>query len=463
MKNEERKMPKKKDIKKEETKDKPYPPAYFMSLTLENIRCFSEKQTLHLSKDRKRPSQWTVILGDNGVGKTTLLQCLIANESEIHSKGAKPKFLRLSEVEEDMDNLLRLKCKDGNIKGDIFVDSKLVSNSDGRRLENCNVSINRKSGKLEWTVHEISKNITCFGYGASRRFSPAILSAKKKSQPSESLFNDDTFLMNPEEWLLGLEYIVRISESKYLERKAEEQRNKVENILVKVLPNVNHLGIWKPISEGLKPRIAFNTVDGDVFMDDLSLGYKTMITWIVDLAANMYDRYPDSNDPLAEPAVVLVDEIDLHMHPRWQREIMSYLTERFPNTQFIVTAHSPLIVQAAEDANIVVLKREGDHVIIDNDPESVRGWRVDQILTSDLYDLDSARSPEIQKLLDERRKILSKSELTKKDIKKVKELESEIGFLPSGETEEEIKAMDVIKRAADFLVRQEKGKLDKAK
>lgn len=52
---------------------------------------------------------------------------------------------------------------------------------------------------------------------------------------------------------------------------------------------------------------------------------------------------------LADPAVVLVDEIDLHLHPIWQRRLIGFLSERFPNTQFIVTAHSPLIVQAASD------------------------------------------------------------------------------------------------------------------
>ena len=95
-----------------------------------------------------------------------------------------------------------------------------------------------------------------------------------------------------------------------------------------------------------------------------------MIAWVVDFAGRMIERYPDSPDPLAEPAVVLVDEIDLHLHPKWQRELIGFLTERFPNTQFIVTAHSPLIVQAAAGANIALLKREGDHVVIENHPET---------------------------------------------------------------------------------------------
>jgi predicted ATP-binding protein involved in virulence len=149
-----------------------------------------------------------------------------------------------------------------------------------------------------------------------------------------------------------------------------------------------------------------------------------------------------------------VDEIDLHLHPKWQRSLISYLTERFPNTQFIVTAHSPLIVQAATDANIVLLRREGDHVVIDNDVEAIRGWRVDQVLTSDLFGLETARPPEYDELLAQRAKLLGKAKLTKRDESRLKKLESEIGDLPVGESVADIEAMDVIRRAAEVLKRE---------
>ncbi len=176
-----------------------------------------------------------------------------------------------------------------------------------------------------------------------------------------------------------------------------------------------------------------------------------MIAWMVDLAAHLFQRYPNSPNPIAEPAVVLIDEIDLHLHPKWQRTIMSYLSERFTNTQFIVTAHSPLIVQAAENANIVVLKREGDEVHIHQHKDAVRGWRIDQILNSDLFEGIGARSPRIQELLEERRKLLSKSRLTKKDKEKLAKFEAEIGDLPTAETPEDIQAMDIIRQAAELL------------
>ncbi len=101
---------------------------------------------------------------------------------------------------------------------------------------------------------------------------------------------------------------------------------------------------------------------------------------MTDLANRLSERYSESDNPLSEPAIVLVDEIDLHLHPRWQKSIIRHLTDIFRQTQFIVTAHSPLIVQSAQDANIVLLRREGDQVIIHNnkDREIVRGCRLDR-------------------------------------------------------------------------------------
>jgi predicted ATP-binding protein involved in virulence len=187
----------------------------------------------------------------------------------------------------------------------------------------------------------------------------------------------------------------------------------------------------------------------------MSLGYRTLMTWMVDFASRLFERYPDNPDPLAEPAIVLVDEIDLHLHPRWQRTLMQFLSETFPNTQFIVSAHSPLVVQAATDANIVLLRREGDHVVIDNDIKAIRGWRVDQVLTSDLFGLESARPPQNDAALKERTRLLSKTRLTAKDKIRLQELEAEIGSLPTGETPQDLEAMDIIRRAAELLKKQE--------
>jgi predicted ATP-binding protein involved in virulence len=135
---------------------------------------------------------------------------------------------------------------------------------------------------------------------------------------------------------------------------------------------------------------------------------------------------------------------------------MTFLTGRFPNVQFIATAHSPLVAQAAADANLAVLRREGDHVVIDNDLGHIRNWRIDQILTSDLFGLETARPPQIEEALKERGKLLSKSKLTAADKKRLEQLEAKIGELPMGETADEVREREEIKKTLALLMSERK-------
>lgn len=263
--------------------------------------------------------------------------------------------------------------------------------------------------------------------------------------------DEDVALRDPEDWFLKADYNARLhgADAERFATFAE----RVRDALVNILPEVAEIRIQPAEAPGRSPRVEAKMPDGWVPLRRLGFGYQSQIAWLVDFASRMFERYPDSPDPLAEPAVVLVDEIDLHMHPRWQREVVGYLTERCPNTQFIVTVHSPLVVQAAAGANIVLLRREGDHVVIDNDPEVLENWRVDQILTSELFGLESARPPQIETPLKERRALLAKPRLTGRERARLADLEAQIGELPAGESAEERRAMELIRRAAARLER----------
>ena len=153
-------------------------------------------------------------------------------------------------------------------------------------------------------------------------------------------------------------------------------------------------------------------------------------------ARGLFERYPDSPDPLTEPAVCLVDEIDLHLHPHFQREMIGFLSGIFEKTQFIVTAHSPLVVQAAADAgaNIILLERKGDEVVVNNDPKVVKKWRVDQILTSDLFGLATALSPSADKTMERRRSLLRKDARTEREEAELAKLESAFDIVPPDES-----------------------------
>lgn len=458
-----KRVAKKTILKKKAAKHEVFPPAYFLSLSVENARCFGPKQTIDVSDGQGRPSQWTVILGDNNTGKTTLLQCFVALEPESLASfiganmSASKLFFRESEF-----NLYRNKEKDTLvISGKASFPSKITDTSKELKTEDMEAKLSsvadRESKRFQWygsskNIHkETLGGLISYGYGASRVMGESSLSEKELRDPTESLFKDDVELINAEEWLLQADYSAKSSEaSSKIGKNAIKRRDEIRDVLINLLPEVYDIRVTKPTEKNLKPKVEFKTPYGWISLDGLSLGYRAMITWMVDLANRMFERYPKSPNPLAEPAIVLVDEIDLHLHPKWQRTIMRYLSERFVNTQFIVTAHSPLVVQAATNANIVLLKREGDHVVIDNNPLSVLGWRTDQILTG-LFGLPSGRSFEIEELQKQRRKLLSKAKLTKADKGKLKKIESQMGDLPVAETPEDIEAMDIIRQAAKSL------------
>jgi energy-coupling factor transporter ATP-binding protein EcfA2 len=444
--------------------DRESKPIYFLSLTVEDILCFKDKQVLDLSDRNGNPAQWTVILGDNGVGKSTLLRCLAGMQTELHTddkyntlpgnypcnypilfllEGAVGNWDQINSMENGLVSA-KLSCNN-HFSSVVVVGSASKNNFEVETYE-ISVAINYSydaSGMQDFP------GVICYGYGATRHLGDIWLSASVESINSESLFSEKASLINAGEWLLQTDYSYRTA-SGLVKKKLLNTLEQVKAILIRILPDVEEIRIAPADEYGGLPRPEFLTPYGWVGIDDLGLGYRSTIAWIVDLAVRLFRRYPDSPDPLAEPAIVLVDEIDLHLHPRWQRTIMDFLTERFPKTQFIVTAHSPLVVQAAQNANIVLLRREGDRAIIENDPEIIQNWRVDQVLTS-IFELPSSRPPQVESLIKRHDEILAKPVLTEEDEIELQRLSEQIGPLPTAENPDDIEAMDIIRQAAKLL------------
>ncbi len=425
-------------------------PAYFLSLEVENVRCFGKGQLLDFSDGNGKPRQWNIILGNNGVGKTTLLRSLVAVSALEETAGEV-----LSEPDEPYGkpgfdappasawNPQRNDGREDSVFYVSFASGAVLQEPAGPATKH----------KMHFFYHQLWRRHTllrksaygglvCYAYGAGRKMAGTQLSRREKTSNHETLFNENAALLNPEEWLLNAEF-----SSLKGDKKSKGYLKAVQDTLLSILPEVEG---FRSQTEGVfNKTILFKTPFGEVPFTELSLGYQTMIAWLVDFSVRLFERYPDSTNPLAEPAVLLVDEIDLHLHPKWQRQLIRFLTNIFPNTQFIVTAHSPLIVQEATHANLFVLKREGDGVVIAKDPVNVHHWRIDQILTSDLFDVEGARSHETEQALDRRRALLRKDKLTPKEKAELKRLEEGMGEIPVAETPEAIRAMEIIRKAAN--------------
>ena len=95
-------------------------------------------------------------------------------------------------------------------------------------------------------------------------------------------------------------------------------------------------------------------------ISQLSGGYRIMLALVADLARRMAQGNPHLGDPLQSEAVVLIDEVDLHLHPSWQQRVLPDLMRTFPNAQFIVSTHSPQVLTTVMPEHIVRLRRDGD-------------------------------------------------------------------------------------------------------
>lgn len=137
----------------------------------------------------------------------------------------------------------------------------------------------------------------------------------------------------------------------------------------------------------------------EIFDNQLSGGEKAVLAIIGDLAKQFSYFSPDSSNPLEEHGVVLIDEIELHLHPQWQRTILSKLMEIFPNTQFIVTTHSPQVLGELKSENIILLKNTTEGIISKRIDDEVFGLTSNDILEA-VMDTDDRTSSVARKLSD---------------------------------------------------------------
>ena len=105
-------------------------------------------------------------------------------------------------------------------------------------------------------------------------------------------------------------------------------------------------------------------------IDQLSDGQRAVLALAADLAWRMAQGNPHLEDPLTSEAIVLIDEVELHLHPSWQQRILNDLRRTFPNAQFIVSTHSPQVLTTVEPKNIVELAREDGRIVAG----SAGGW-----------------------------------------------------------------------------------------
>lgn len=195
------------------------------------------------------------------------------------------------------------------------------------------------------------------------------------------------------------------------------KRDLFENVKNGYGPNtIKNIHLARECISILNPQFSFNRVDpktydifvntptGVIWYEYLSSGFKSCMSLLLGIIKEIELRYPEQ-DLFAQEfdGVILIDEIEIHLHPEWQARITEALTTTFPSAQFIVTTHSPHVVQNAKSNQIIALVPDSNGTVRVKDlPENGLGysaWTVEEVLL-DVMGMESTLSRKLQELLD---------------------------------------------------------------
>lgn len=382
---------------------------FLKDVELTNFKCHEH---LYLSFDQNASEEpirkTTFLLGENGTGKSALLKAIALVTAGSGS---------LSDMLGDPDDWVKNGTEFCEIAATLTTaegeDRKIKLRIDrGAGLKQIIDTNSDTLDRIDRAISHADRNYFVLGYGASRRLNrdPNVSSRREfssiRSNSIQSLFNADATLVSLVSWAIDLDYTGK-SDGLNTVRKA---------LNAFLFENVNFSHIDKE-----KKQLVFSTPDGEVPLNQLSDGYQNVAAWVGDLMYRINETFRDFKDPLSARGLLLVDEIDLHLHPKWQRQLHDFLTAKMPNFQVIATTHSPLTAQQANEFELYTLRREDERVEIIPFVGAPNKMLLHQILMSPVFGLDTDESVKVEEAKMEIREIEMKVEKSAADRKILKE------------------------------------------
>lgn len=304
------------------------------------------------------------LLGENGDGKTLLLEALFMTYC-----GS-----RLTSISEEMGNLIK----------QLQEDEAVLMGMDEIKTEYHGIGSDPLPNVIAYGTHRgrigsTTKSFDKLGF--------------------LTLFDADRTLVDPSDWIY--KFCTRdVASTEMVSKEEVKKLNQTIQVRIKALERIFNIVLDRNIEIKIIKDVV-NYCENGAFLSfgQLSEGYRTTLIFICDLLYRLYDNYSgrviiENNLGFNAHAVVLIDEIDQHLHPRWQRTIVSRLRRLFPNVQFIMTTHSPHIIQGASDDAVIFRVYREDGKTCVSDPyyrKNLNHMMINTLATSPLFDLEDAR------------------------------------------------------------------------
>lgn len=428
------------------------------------------------------------MLGENATGKSTVLEAVtLAAMPEVVFSDLQ------SELSQDHKLVANRHILDpkflGSPKAMVPEEAKVeltFENDEGRPHKR---SLRINASGFHHSVENNTDNFLIFAYGAHRLFGKSSQGREVKISDSViTLFRNDLMTIDPQTWMINLD------------QKDTDSLNEVVRALRHVVQldgdfesiNINENGQEKPFCQiNIKRTRTINsesqpgTLETEAYtvptpLSYVSSGYRVIIALICDVIKGIMDRLDvDAYTARRCPALIIIDEIEAHLHPRWKLEIISGLRKALPGATFILSSHDPLCVRGMRNGEVIVFNRyfndrqpaaDQDKLVTREVVETITEFpdfealTVEQLLTSDLFQLHSANDRRMEKGFADVAQILEREKagrLEGDDEEVLRKFRSMINkALPIGMTEAESVVQDAV---ADYLALRRNAPQDDVK
>jgi energy-coupling factor transporter ATP-binding protein EcfA2 len=390
---------------------------FLRSVTLKQVRSI-EHVELHFGEDA-HPRPWTVILGQNGCGKSTILRSialLTAGSDALPELLRTPdEWIRNGHPRCEMSAVLETAAGEQRDIGLTIARGASLAAIFGENRETLE--------RLDAAIANSGRNYFTAGYGVSRRFqsqqtfAPGSAFNQVRSRNIATLFSSDATLLPLEAWAADFHY-----------RYGDDALAVLRDIFDQLLPGVSFREIDRQNS-----RVLFDTPDGVVPLDRLSDGYQNVAAWCGDLVSTVSRVFQDYRNPLEARGLLLIDEIDLHLHPVWQRRLREYLSLKLPHFQIVATTHSPLTAHQCGPGELHCFARPqpSDPPVLTAYPGEPRKLLLHQLLLDPIFGLETMDSLEVSRMKSQLTGLKGKKRRTKAETSRMSDLRVELADLPS--------------------------------